>query len=87
LRTRPFQSGGSGFRTRRSRLMRPRWALAHPRRSSSQLQVPVSIRTDRPYESQLSTCSPASPRAVCSSFRSCPYGNSLMDSSVPAKLK
>jgi len=33
LRTRPFRSGGSGCCSRRTRLMRPGWALAHPRSS------------------------------------------------------
>ncbi len=42
---------GPGVAHRRSRLMRPGWALAHP-----QLQAPVSSRAYRPYESQLGTC-------------------------------
>ena len=36
--------------------MRLRWALAHRRQSSIKLQVPVSIRAFRPYESQSATC-------------------------------
>ena len=36
--------------------MRLRWALAHRRQSSIKLQVPVSIRAFRPYESQSGTC-------------------------------
>ena len=43
--------GGSGSRTRQSRLMRPGRAYAHP-----QLQAPESNRARRAYETQLGTC-------------------------------
>ena len=47
----PIVSGGSGSCTRRSRLMRPGWACAHP-----QVADPGIEPGDRPYGSQLGTC-------------------------------
>ncbi len=51
-----IQIGRSRCRTWRSERMRLRWALAHRRQSSINLQVPVSIRAFRPYESQSGAC-------------------------------
>ncbi len=48
LRTRSDPNGGSGCRTRRSRLMRLQWALAHPRRNSNRQMTKGRVELPSP---------------------------------------